>query len=193
MNPLPKEQNRKERGRVMSNINNTPFDAIFQELKAAISELPAKKQGLIADWLLTWTKYLRYERTFIPDMLRRYKRGDIVHLNLGFNIGNEQGGAHYAVVVDVNNNRKSGCVVVVPISSLEAGKGRENVHGSEVYIGKIIPNSDIESYAQPLQIRCISKLRIIKPKTDKDNVYRLSPELMNELDKKIIELFTKRS
>lgn len=183
------EQNKSD---LQENVGNK-FDNALQELKVAISELPAKKQGIIADWILTWTKYLRYERTFIPDMLGRYKRGDIVHLNLGFNVGNEQGESHYAVVVDVNNNRKSGCVVVVPISSLEAGKGRENVHGSEVYIGKIMPNSDIESYAQPLQIRCISKLRIIKPKTDKDNVYRLSPSLMDDIDRKIIELFTKKS
>ena len=42
------EQNRKKRGRIMSNINNnTPLDAILQELKAAISELPAKNKVLL--------------------------------------------------------------------------------------------------------------------------------------------------
>ncbi len=32
--------------------------------------------------------------------LRRYKRGEIVKVHLGFNVGSEEGGLHYAVVLD---------------------------------------------------------------------------------------------
>lgn len=164
----------------------------MQTLSGSVSEMPAKQQNIFADWLTTWAKYLKFERTFKPERLKYYKRGDIVHVHFGFNVGSEQGGAHYAVVVDNNNNRTNGCVVVVPISSLEAGRSPDSLHGSEVYLGKIIPGSDIESYAQPLQIRCISKLRIIKPKTDSDTSYILNARLMDIIDSKIIELFTKK-
>lgn len=177
-------------------VNEADTDKLnqsLQALNASVSEMPAKQQNIIANWLFTWARYLKFERTFKPDRLKYYKRGDIVHVHFGFNIGSEQGGTHYAVVVDNNNNKSSGCVVVVPISSLEAGRTADSLHGSEVYLGKIIPNSDIESYAQPLQIRCISKLRIIKPKYDTDTSYILSAEQMDMIDSKIVELFTKKT
>lgn len=164
----------------------------LRELYASVSEMPVKKQDIISDWFFTWARYLKFERTFKPERLKYYKRGDIVHVHFGFNVGNEQGGTHYAVVVDNNNNKASGCVVVVPISSIDAGKTLDSLHGSEVYLGRIIPNSDTESYAQPLQIRCVSKLRIIKPKSDNDTSYILSAEQMDMIDSKIVELFTKK-
>lgn len=164
----------------------------LQALSDSISEMSVKKQDIISDWFFTWARYLKFERTFKPERLKYYKRGDIVHVHFGFNVGNEQGGTHYAVVVDNNNNKASGCIVVVPISSIEKGKTADSLHGSEVYLGKIIPNSDTESYAQPLQIRCVSKLRIIKPKSDNDTNYILSAEQMDMIDNKIVELFTKR-
>ncbi len=169
------------------------LDRALQTLSGSVSEMPAKQQSIFADWLTTWSKYLKFERTFKPERLKYYKRGDIVHVHFGFNVGSEQGGAHYAVVVDNNNNRANGCVVVVPISSLEKGRTPDSLHGSEIYLGKIIPGSDIESYAQPLQIRCVSKLRIIKPKTDNDINYILNSKLMDIIDNKIIELFTKNT
>lgn len=189
---MPTNENSKSDLQDQENYSNK-LDNALQALKAAITHLPYKKQNIIADWLFTWAKYLSFEQKFNPERLRHFRRGDIVHIHLGFNVGNEQGGAHYAVVVDINNNRGSGCVVVVPISSLEKDRGRESIHGSEVYLGKVVPDSETESYAQPLQIRCISKLRIIKPKTDGDTIYRLTPEQMDDIDNKILELFTKKS
>lgn len=163
----------------------------LQTLTNAVNALPAKQQNIIADWFFAWAKYLNHEKSFDPGRLKYYKRGDIVHVHFGFNIGNEQGGTHYAVVVEKNNNKKSGCIVVVPISSLAAEKSPDSLHVSEVYLGRIIPGSDVESYAQPLQIRSVSKLRIIKPKSFKDETYRLTAEQMDRIDKKIIELFSK--
>ncbi len=169
------------------------LDSALQALKTAITQLPGKKQNIIADWLFTWSKYLSFEHNFKPEKLRHFRCGDIVHLHLGFNVGSEQGGAHYAVVVDNNNNRANKCIVVVPIYSLEKERTPDSLHGSEVYLGKIISGSDIESYAQLLQMRCVSKLRIIKPKSDSDMVYRLTSKQMDDIDRKILELFTKKS
>lgn len=168
------------------------IDGSLQTLKKAILKLGYKQQDIISDWLITWAKYLRFERTFKPERLRYYNRGEVIHIHLGFNVGNEQGGPHYAVVVDNYNNRANGCVVVVPISSLKEHSS-QSLHSSEVYLGKIMPDSDVESYAQPLQIRCISKIRIIKPKLDSEKCYRLNEEQMEQIEKKIIELFTKNN
>ena len=51
-------------------------------------------------WMENYIKYLKYETTFDPTSLKRYKRGEIVKVTLGYNIGSEEGGLHYAVVID---------------------------------------------------------------------------------------------
>lgn len=94
----------------------------LQKLKETILDLSAKHREIISDWIFVWADYLKYEKTFKPDRLRIYRRGEIVHVNFGFNIGNELGGPHYAVVLDTYNSRGNGCVVVAPISSLKKGR-----------------------------------------------------------------------
>lgn len=156
-----------------------------------ITKLEPKQQHIMTEWLDVWRTYLGFEKTFIPAKLKYYKRGDIVLANFGFNVGSELGGAHYAVVVENNNNNASNTLVVVPLSSLADGKAESNLHKSEVYLGKILPGSDKLSYAMPLQIRTISKLRIIKPKTKNDSQYRINGSQLQMIDNKVMELFTK--
>ena len=136
-------------------------------------------------------KNVGFEKSFVPAKLKYYKRGDIVLAHFGFNVGSELGGTHYAVVVENDNNNASNTLVVVPLSSLADGKTESDLHRSEVYLGNVLPDSDKLSYAMPLQIRVISKLRIIKPETNKDNQYRLNGSLLQKIDDKVNELFTK--
>ncbi|MDO4419174.1 MAG: type II toxin-antitoxin system PemK/MazF family toxin [Ruminococcus sp.] len=156
-----------------------------------INGLPAKQQHIMSEWLSIWSKYISFEKTFQPSKLKYYKRGEIVLAHFGFNTGSELGGPHYAVVVEKNNNNKNNTVVVVPLSSLGGSKTKERLHHSEVYLGKVLPDSDKESYAMPAQIRAISKLRIVKPKTADDSVYKISNEQLQVIDEKIKLLFTK--
>lgn len=156
-------------------------------------DLSAKHREIISDWIFVWADYLKYEKTFKPDRLRIYRRGEIVHVNFGFNIGNELGGPHYAVVLDTYNSRGNGCVVVAPISSLKKGRTPQSLHPSEIYLGKVIPGSDVEGYLMLLQIRCISKMRIIKPKTEAEEAYSVTAEQLKRIDKKIIKLFTQKA
>ena len=124
-------------------------------------------------------------------MLEDYKRGDIVFAHFGYNIGSELGGKHYAVVVENDNNNASKTVVVVPISSIDNNREKP-LHSSEVYLGEVIPGSKVKSYAMPMQIRAISKLRIIKSKTlKKYGKIAITSKQLSEIDKKIINLYTK--
>lgn len=177
---------------------NITDDLTAKEILATIStvgdmvtNLDPKQQHIMVEWLEVWCKYLGFEKTFIPAKLKYYKRGDIVLAHFGFNVGSELGGTHYAVIVENNNNKASNTVVVVPLSSLADDKTESDLHKSEVYLGKVLPDSDKLSYAKPLQIRAISKLRIIKPKTNKDAQYTISGEQLQQIDDKIKELFTK--
>lgn len=118
----------------------------------------------------------------------------VVYLNLGFNIGSETGGTRYAVIIENNNNQRSGTVVVIPISSIHNGKDKSSLHESEVYLGHVIPWDEEckEGYAKILQIRNVSKMRIILPKHSKNQIAYISSDKMDEIDKAIIKYLTKR-
>jgi mRNA-degrading endonuclease toxin of MazEF toxin-antitoxin module len=169
--------------------NKVTLQSAFDDLLNSIMHKDEKRQGILATWISTWSKYLQFEDSFQPERLMPYKRGMVLLVNLGFNIGSETGGTRYVVVVENNNNPKNNTIVVVPISSLTHGKRREKLHHSEVYIGRILENDETESYAKVLQIRAISKLRIIKPKSKDDKPIRLSAQVMDEIDAKISECF----
>ena len=57
-----------------------------------------KKANLLSYWFEDFAKYNLAEETFNPKLLKKYKRGSIIKANLGFNVGNEEGGLHYCIV-----------------------------------------------------------------------------------------------
>lgn len=91
----------------------------------------ASKADKLAYWLEDYVRLLSFESTFNPFFLKKYKRGDIIKVNLGYNIGNEEGGLHYCVVVDVENAKNSGIITVIPLTSY---KGKP-LHYSSVFLG----------------------------------------------------------
>ncbi len=80
------------------------------------------KADKLSYWLKDWTRFLNFESQFTPMSLRRYKRGEIVKVHLGFNVGSEEGGLHYAVVLDKNNAKSSPVITIVPLTSAKPGK-----------------------------------------------------------------------
>ena len=75
----------------------------LDKLDDQIAKLSPKKQEILSSWISVWADYLKFESSFEPERLMEYRRGDIVHAHLGVNVGNEEGGARYAVMVDKNN------------------------------------------------------------------------------------------
>lgn len=166
--------------------NNTTLDTALANLKAAIESKPEKKQHILAEWINTWSKFLLREDTFSPQFLPYYKRGDIVYADFGFNIGTEYGGIHYAVVLEANNNKKNGNIIVVPLTSLDQGKDPKDISPVDVYIGdNVIGWTNAATVAKPNQIRSISKMRIVKPTVPKDKKARLTGEQLQLIDDKL--------
>lgn len=95
-----------------------------------------KKANLISYWLENFSSYIKNENNFNPQELISYKRGDVVKLNFGFNVGSEHGGLHYAIVLDNNNLHSSPVITVVPLSSGTASTTyqRDVFLGQELYI-----------------------------------------------------------
>ena len=51
-----------------------------------------------------------------------YSRGDVIKVNLGFNIGNELGGLHYCIVLNKYDNTRNGALNVIPLTSRKDNK-----------------------------------------------------------------------
>lgn len=81
-----------------------------------------KKSDLLAYWIHDFSEYHDEERTFNITKSGMYSRGDVIKVNLGFNIGNELGGLHYCIVLDKFDNPKNGTLNVIPLTSKKDNK-----------------------------------------------------------------------
>lgn len=106
---------------------NTVFEAFINNPNKKY----LKKADLLAYWLETFSGYLLDEQKFDYSKIPSYKRGDVVSVNLGFNVGSEQGGLHYAIVLDNDNQQSSPVITVVPLSS---GK-EEDTFRRDIFLG----------------------------------------------------------
>ena len=102
------------------------------------SEQHLKKAHLISYWLKDYVRMIGFEESFEPTRNIAYKRGNIVKLNFGFNIGNEYGGLHYGIVLDNKNAHNSPVVTVIPLTSQ---KDNKEIHANSVDLGTEIYRS----------------------------------------------------
>lgn len=110
-----------------------------------------KKCNLLAYWIYDFSVYHDEEKTFNVAKSGMYSRGDIIKVNLGFNIGNELGGLHYCIVLNKYDNTRNGALNVIPLTSR---KDNKNYDSSSVNLGKELYNvfqCKIEKEKQKLQ------------------------------------------
>ncbi len=81
-----------------------------------------KKSELLAYWIYDYAVYHDQERNFDVTKSGVFHRGDIIKVNLGFNIGSELGGLHYCVVLNKKDNPKNGVLNIVPLTSKKENK-----------------------------------------------------------------------
>lgn len=97
-----------------------------------------KKANLMSFWIKDYIRLISFEEEFVPTKNIAYKRGNIVKLNFGFNIGSEYGGLHYGVVLDNKNSHNSPVLTVIPLTSVKDNKA---VHNNSVSLGNEIYRS----------------------------------------------------
>lgn len=96
-----------------------------------------KTSHLLAYWINDYANYHDEEKTFDTGKLIVFKRGNIIKVNLGFNIGHELGGLHYCVVLDKYDNPKNGTLNVIPLTS----KKKKKYPKSSIDLGDEIYNT----------------------------------------------------
>ena len=136
-------------------------DELLQHKEDALKKLESYMDSLINDanskmngksdklsyWLEDWTTFLEYEPIFSPKSLRRYKRGEIVKAHLGFNVGSEEGGLHYCVVLDNDNPISTPVVTVVPLTSVKKKTDLSKLKKGSVYLGNEIFTNLISKFS----------------------------------------------
>lgn len=107
----------------------------LNDLSMYLDSVDEDHSNLLSYWISDYVRFLKAEPSFDPNKLIRYKRGSIVKAHLGYRIGNEEGGLHYAVVLDNANAMKSGIVTVIPLTSVKKDTDLEKLHFTNVPLG----------------------------------------------------------
>ena len=112
------------------------FSAYLDSLIQSADTNDSKRVDLISYWLKDFQQYLSHEKNFDAAKIKSYKRGDVIKVNLGFNVGSEQGGLHYAIVLDKDNKHNAKTVTIIPLTSQKSEKPiyeRDIPLGTELY------------------------------------------------------------
>ena len=161
---------------------------------------------------------LLFEVNKNPKYFKRYGRGRVVKVRFGVNEGSEFSGDHFAIVISKKDTAYNPVLHVIPLSSKEHKRcvnvgnalildeeienlkkmyTNENNYSKKNKIKKCLKyysNRDtVESFALIEHMKTISKLSIKPPINEYDyiNKIRISEEILREIDRKIIEEFTK--
>ena len=157
----------------INELKTTALSAI----SSFLNSLDDKKASLLSYWLKDYIKFLCIEKNFSPIKLKSYRKGEIIKAHLGFNIGSEEGGLHYCVVLENNNHKSSPVITVAPLTSVKSGFSENNLRHSEVFIGNELYlalfakiNAQVDAFKQIYQDRNLfpaEKLETLKYKMER--------------------------
>lgn len=134
------------------NDYTTLRDSALNELKAYMDSLDETKGAKLAYWVKDYVHLLQQEANFQPRKLIRYKRGSIVKVHLGYRIGSEEGGLHYAVVMDSQNAMSSPVLTVIPLTSIKPGFDISKMHHSNVHLGNEVYDLLNDTFVQEITV-----------------------------------------
>lgn len=95
------------------------FDTMLTTFIESENRGEYKQAANLVYWLDSFQAYIAQKNNFNPNRLIRYNRGQVIKVNFGFNVGHEEGGLHYAIVVDNRNKKSSGLITVIPLTSIK--------------------------------------------------------------------------
>lgn len=162
------------------------------QLQEFIQSMGKKKGNILIKWLERKISYIRDENE--PKSTNGYyKRGQIVHVDLGFNVGGELGGGHFAVVLWTQD--RAATVTVAPLTSQKPDKQVKEQHRDyHVTLGEHLEEGTI-SIIKVEQIRAVSKLRVqpmrLQTKNRTYKTDKLTAEQLDQLDQAIVRLYTR--
>lgn len=82
-----------------------------------VSRSKNRKFRHLPQWVLSESSYFEKEVIKPNKNHKIYKRGALVFVDFGINVGNELSGNHFAIVLNKKDTAKNGVLTVVPVSS----------------------------------------------------------------------------
>lgn len=82
-----------------------------------VSKSKNLKFKFLPEWVLSESNYFYNEVTKPKSNHKVYKRGALVFVDFGINVGNELSGNHFAIVLNKKDSPNNGVLTVVPVSS----------------------------------------------------------------------------
>lgn len=176
-----------------------------------IKNTNTKKFEKLDEWLLREANLFLKETKNDRKNKQRYKRGTIIKVNFGVNVGSELCHTHFAIVLSIDDNTSNDAIIVVPLTSkpghdkvflgslikdvitqrLHVLSLKDNISSEErnkyIKLENEYKKYDSFSYAYVSQITTISKSRILLPsnKSDIINKVRCPASLMNDIERQI--------
>lgn len=143
------------------------------------------KFSKLDDWLLKESEEFKSETKSEKSIYFKYKRGQVLKIDFGVNLGTELSHTHFAIVLNDDDTRLTDNITVIPLTS-KNGYKRLNL-GNLVSQEYNSSKYDNETYAIITQIKTISKKRIL----ENDNRLICSEEILTKLDNAIKDYLTK--
>ena len=149
---------------------------VIQELEDYLNSLVKhgepkdKRADKIDQWIESWTKYLKREQEFNPRSLPLFKRGSVIVVDLGFNVGSEYGGIHYAIVLNKRDSRRNHLLHILPLTSIKEKTDLEKLKYYQLSLSDEIHRLLIQKAIKGLQIidekrnSCISEIHLLNNK-----------------------------
>lgn len=128
--------------------------------------------SLFLNWLNTKTKIITNEKKFVKPDNFELKRGKVVWVDFGFNIGAEFGGRHPAVILRVSGEK----VFVMPLSSQKPNDPDDNKF---VKVEKVYEFKPMKRWINVLNMTSISIQRI----DYSSNVGRVNGTVLDDISK----------
>ena len=155
------------------NFKNEMLAKFDDYLTGLIEGEQKAKAEKISFWILDWINYLDREENFSPNKMLKYKRGSIVKVHLGFNVGSEEGGLHYAIVIDADNDLSNPVFTVIPLTSVKPHTDLDKLGKNQIFIG----NEIYEKLTNKLK-KLLSKLSSIQlPEATEEELDKFQNEL----------------
>lgn len=129
-----------------------------------------KRADKIDQWIESWTKYLKREQEFNPRSLPLFKRGSVIVVDLGFNVGSEYGGIHYAIVLNKRDSRRNHLLHILPLTSIKEKTDLEKLKYYQLSLSDEIHRLLIQKANKGLQTinekrnSCINEIHLLKNK-----------------------------
>lgn len=130
---------------------NLQIDKLYSSTNME-SDDERKRTNNYLQWLSTKTQYVMDEPSFVCDKEDKLVRGAVVWIEFGFNVGNEFGGRHPAIIL----RKTPSSIFVVPLSSQEPGVMKDY----HVKIEKVYGFKNMVRWTNVLTLQNISIQRV---------------------------------